>query len=225
MEQTALRPKPMPGREPHSDRAPDRGHRPHAARRRGKRITTLLLGLLCAAVLLLTGVGLGTVGAAVIGMSRLAETQRQAGTGAPGQGQGASGPTGQKTTGSRPSGAGASAGAEGKAPSTATAGTPSRAGAQAARTPGPRPVLGVDAVDAPGGSGALLVGVRVPGPGHSAGLVRGDAIVALGATRVRSAADLARAVAAAHPGRNVTLTVRHAGGSRQVLTAAPGIAT
>ncbi|MFE0727419.1 PDZ domain-containing protein [Streptomyces antibioticus] len=77
MEQTALRPKPLPGQEPGDDTDPGgRTPRPHAARRGHRRLATLLTGLLVGTVLVLTGVGLGTVGATVIGMSRLAELQR-----------------------------------------------------------------------------------------------------------------------------------------------------
>ncbi|MEV0478674.1 hypothetical protein AB0I50_54710, partial [Streptomyces prunicolor] len=45
MEQTALRPKPMPGQEPGGGTKPGTGRRPHAARRRGRRLMTLLFGL------------------------------------------------------------------------------------------------------------------------------------------------------------------------------------
>ncbi|EPH42804.1 PDZ domain-containing protein [Streptomyces aurantiacus] len=223
MEQTALRPKPIPGHEPGPGRTPaEPPRRPHAAHRRGRRLVTLLFGLLCATVLVLSGVGLGTVGATVIGMSKLAEMQRQAG------GQGAPTPGGQ-APGQGPPGA---AKEPGKGP-----GTPPGAGApeqkasagegSAAVGPraAPRPALGVEAVDAPRGSGALVVGVHQPGPGHAAGLVRGDVLVAFGETRVRSAGDLAKAVTDARPGRNTTLTVRHASGERQVLSARPGLAT
>ncbi|MFD3836216.1 PDZ domain-containing protein [Streptomyces sp. NPDC058642] len=78
MEQTALRPKPMPGQEPGGGSKPRAPRHPHAAPRRGRKLRTLLLGLFVGAVLVLSGVGLGTVGATVIGMSRLAESQRQA---------------------------------------------------------------------------------------------------------------------------------------------------
>ncbi|TGB08003.1 PDZ domain-containing protein [Streptomyces sp. MZ04] len=88
-----------------------------------------------------------------------------------------------------------------------------------------RPALGVEAVDAPGGPGALLVGVHSPGPGHTAGLVRGDVLLAFGKTRIGSAKGLAAAVAAAEPGRSVTLTVRHESGDRQFLSATPGFVT
>ncbi|MFJ2773952.1 PDZ domain-containing protein [Streptomyces sp. NPDC087300] len=250
MDQTALRPKPMPGQEPDgsgghgwsSGRRPgrlfgkkrgkrfDRGsgrepdgrsrsgrstpghsHRPHAVRRRGRRLTTLFSCLLLAAVLVLSGIGLGTVGATVIGMSRLAEMQRAApppGMGAKaGHAPGASSapakeqrPTGDKDQ--RP----ATPPAQGRAPHHPAA-------------------LGVEAVDAPGGPGALLIGVHIPGPGYTAGLVRGDTLLAFGGTRVGSAAGLASAVAAARPGKEVTLTVRHEGGGRQRLTVRPGIVT
>ncbi|MFF3916204.1 PDZ domain-containing protein [Streptomyces sp. NPDC001852] len=78
MEQTALRPKPMPGQDPREGGTPDPPRRPHAAPRRGRRLRTLLSVLCAGTVLVLSGVGIGTVGAAVIGMSRLAELQRQA---------------------------------------------------------------------------------------------------------------------------------------------------
>lgn len=85
MEQTVLRPKPMPGQGPAESETTEPGvRRPHAApRRRGRRLTTLLCALLAGAVLVLSGVGLGTLGATVIGMSRLAELQKQARPGAP----------------------------------------------------------------------------------------------------------------------------------------------
>jgi membrane-associated protease RseP (regulator of RpoE activity) len=212
MEQTALRPKPMPGQEPVGARKSGPTRRPHAARRRGRRLTTLLFGLFVAAVLMLTGVGLGTVGVTVIGMSRLAELQRQAGgPGVPGQaasGRGAPGQDGRHTlTGppvSEPANPSASAPPRRRVPVTAT--------------------LGLEAVDAEK-SGALVVGVHVPGPGFTAGLVRGDVLLDVGRTRIDTAADLARAVAGARPGREVVLTVRHRGGGYQQLTAVPGVVT
>ncbi|WP_405662414.1 PDZ domain-containing protein [Streptomyces sp. RK9] len=258
MEQTALRPKPLPGDEPDPGRpsptataseapgkpgrpaAPRKGHRPHAARRRGRRLFSLLFGLFCAAVLLLSGIGLGTVGATVIGMSKLAEMQSQAGE----QGAAMGAAPGAASGAGAGAGAGAPSGADHatspkpapKAPrdaspkktasGRATSGTASAGKGAAAVGPGsPRPALGVEAVDAPGGGGALLVGVHQPGPGHAAGLVRGDVLLAFGGSRVASAGDLAKAVAGARPGRNVTLTVRHASGVRQVLTARPGLVT
>ena len=212
MEQTALRPKPMPGQEPGGGRKSGSARRPHAARRRGRRLTTLLCGLFVAAVLVLTGVGLGTVGVTVIGMSRLAELQRQAGgSGVPGQaasGRGAPGHDGQRTrTGppvSEPANPSASAPPRRRVPATAT--------------------LGVEAEDAEK-SGALVVGVHIPGPGFTAGLVRGDVLLVFGRTRIDTAADLARAVAGARPGREVVLTVRHRSGGYQQLAAVPGVVT
>ncbi|TXS46657.1 PDZ domain-containing protein [Streptomyces sp. uw30] len=197
MEQTALRPKPMPGQGPGDEAASGPGaRRPHAApRRRGRRLTTLLCALLAGTVLILTGVGLGTLGATVIGMSRLAELQKRAGPGTPG------GPATSAHPGSSTS------------PSSAPSSAPSPAAVA---------TLGVEAVDAEK-PGAVIVGVHVPGPGYTAGLVRGDVLLAFDRTRIDSAADLARAVAAARPGDEATLTVRHRGGGYQQLTVVPGV--
>ncbi|MFD4969382.1 PDZ domain-containing protein [Streptomyces sp. NPDC058424] len=194
MDQTALRPKPMPGQEPGGGvHGPVR--RPLAARRRGRRLAALACGLLAAIVLVLSGVGLGTVGLTVIGTSRPApaEPQRQAGT------RGRTDP----------------------APASAPATPP------AAPVPVPvpvRPTLGVEVVD-DGKPGARVVGIHVPGPGYTAGLIRGDVLLVFGGTRVDTAADLARAVAGSRPGQAVVLTVRHAGGGHQQLTVTPGIVT
>ncbi|MER7840629.1 PDZ domain-containing protein [Streptomyces sp. NPDC096040] len=184
MEQTALRPKPIPGQERRDGPEPGPARRPHAARRRGRRVRSLLFGLVVSTVLVLSGVGLGTVGATVIGMSRLAELQRHAPPKPPG-------PTPSATAG------------------------PSRTAAA---------TLGVEAVDAEK-VGAMVVGVHVPGPGYRAGLVRGDVLLQLGGTRIGSAADLARAVAEAHPGKEAKLTVRHESGGYQQLTVVPGVVT
>ncbi|WP_328677297.1 PDZ domain-containing protein [Streptomyces sp. NBC_01261] len=189
MEQTALRPKPMPGQEPGDGTKPGPTRRPHAARRRGRRLMTLLFGLFVGTVLVLSGVGLGTVGATVIGMSKLAEMQRRAA----GQPAPTTAPTGRTTSSPSPS--------------------PSPAPAAAS--------LGVEAVDAEK-AGALIVGVHLPGPGYTAGLIRGDVLLTFGGTRVDSAADLARAVARAHPGDEVTITVRHHSGGFQQFTVVPG---
>jgi S1-C subfamily serine protease len=80
----------------------------------------------------------------------------------------------------------------------------------------------VEAVDAEK-AGALVVGVHVPGPGYSAGLVRGDVLLTFGGARVDTAADLVRAVAEARAGEAVTLTVRHESGGYQQLSVVPGI--
>lgn len=278
MEQTALRPKPMPGQEPgggklgkfgRGDRA-DRGgrfgvrrkfgigqktragrtsgtgrrsgsgsgHRPHAARRRGRRLVTLLFGLLFSAALVLTGVGLGTVSATVIGMSKLADMQKQAQAQGGAKGRGGQGGQGGQAAPGGPAGPGGPVD-QGRASKPAAPGTASQPAAPQKPSPKPpgkepgkaeartaaRPALGVEAVDAPGGAGALLVGVHSPGPGHTAGLVRGDVLLAFDKTRIASAKALAAAVAAADPGRNVTLTVRHAGGGRQSLVVTPGFVT
>ncbi|MEV7339309.1 PDZ domain-containing protein [Streptomyces sp. NPDC093544] len=200
MEQTALRPKPMPGQEPGGGRPAGGNRRPHAARRRGKRLMTLLFGLFVGTVLVLSGVGLGTVGATVIGMSKLADLQKQAAAAPP--------PTGSKAA---PGGV-----------SSAPAKEPEE---QPEKKESVRATLAVEAVDVPEGTGALVVGVHVPGPGYTAGLVRGDVLLAFGETRIDRAADLARAVAAAKPGTSVTLTVRHANGNEQQLSTTPGVVT
>ncbi|MFJ4832531.1 PDZ domain-containing protein [Streptomyces sp. NPDC088747] len=223
MEQTALRPKPMPGQEPGGGRPAAGTRRPHAARRRGRRLVTLLFGLFVGAVLVLSGVGLGTVGATVIGMSKLADLQKQAADAAPPSGSRSAPGTGSSIPAKEPEAKGSEAGeSEAKG---------SEAGEsreeQRPETESVRATLGVEAVDVPGdeGEGALVVGVHVPGPGHTAGLVRGDILLAYGETRVDGAADLARAVAAARPGTAATLTVRHADGTRQQLSATPGFVT
>ncbi|MYX95645.1 PDZ domain-containing protein, partial [Streptomyces sp. SID486] len=97
----------------------------------------------------------------------------------------------------------------------------------AAPAPAPAPpgaTLGVEVVDA-GKPGALVVGVHVPGSGYAAGLIRGDVVLQLGSDRVDTAADLARAVRRARPGKAVLLTVRHSGGGYQQLTVTPGVVT
>lgn len=207
MEQTALRPKPMPGQERSGGRPSGSPRRPHAARRRGRRLMSLLFGLLVGMVLVLSGVGLGTVGATVIGMSKLADLQKQAGV------QGAAGQPGRTSGAPQIGGSKSASGAGSPSPSEGPGKEPVKA------------ILGVEAVDAPKDAGALVVGVHIPGPGYTAGLVRGDVLLAFGESRIASAADLARAVAAARPGTTITLTVRHANGGRQQLSAVPGIVT
>ncbi|WP_217184668.1 PDZ domain-containing protein [Streptomyces sp. AC495_CC817] len=229
MEQTALRPKPMPGGEPCGDRPSGPTRRPHAAPRRARqRLVTLLLALAACVALVLSGVGLGTMGATVIGMSRLAELRERA--------------AGERGAATRP---------DDRARSGVPKSTPGQGSSPPPGTGAPtRPTLGVEAVDVPAsasasapeaapaatpsaaptsagaaGRGALVVGVHVPGPGHAAGLVRGDTVLALGGTRTGSASDLARAVAAARPGVALKLLVRHANGTRQYLVAVPGVVT
>ncbi|QJS09346.1 PDZ domain-containing protein [Streptomyces argyrophyllae] len=182
MEQTALRPKPVPGQDRREHDTPAPGRHPHAAPRRGRRLRTLLCGLCAGTVLVLSGVGMGAVGATVIGMSGLAGPRHQAPPPAP---------------------------------------APARAAPTPVAAP-PGPALGVEAVDARE-AGALVVGVHVPGPGYAAGLVRGDVVLQWGEARVDTAADLARAVRRARPGKAVLLTVRHASGGYQQLTVTPGV--
>jgi S1-C subfamily serine protease len=184
---------------------------------------TLLFGLFVGTVLVLAGVGLGTVGATVIGMSKLADLQKQAGAGAPGlpAHPGKPGPSGQPGSSGQSGQPGKPSGA---VPSTGSKSAPG-SGSPVPGKEQARSTLGIEAVDAPKGAGAVVVGVHVPGPGYTAGLVRGDVLVALGATHVGSAADLARAVAAAPPAAAVTLTVLHADGSRQRLSTTPGVVT
>ncbi|MEU0999840.1 PDZ domain-containing protein [Streptomyces tibetensis] len=71
MEQTALRPKPMPGQDPGgAARAAGPGPsrpRPHAARRRGRRLLNVLLAGFAGVVLVLSGIGLGAMGTTVLG--------------------------------------------------------------------------------------------------------------------------------------------------------------
>lgn len=71
MEQTALRPKPMPGQEPEraasaTGAGPSRP-RLRAARRRGRRLLNVLFAGFVGAVLVLSGISLGAMGATVIG--------------------------------------------------------------------------------------------------------------------------------------------------------------
>ncbi|GAA2761058.1 PDZ domain-containing protein [Streptomyces paradoxus] len=184
MEQTALRPKPMPGQDP-DGAAPATGPgpsrpRPHAARRRGRRLLNVLLAGCAGAVLVLSGIGLGAMGATVLGKGGRLD------------------PRGWHT-----------ASLPGPSPSA----TPS---APAAAT------LGVQVMDARK-PGAEVVGLHVPGPAQAAGLVRGDVLLAFGATRIDTAADLVRAVARARPGSEVRLTVRHRSGGYEQLILVPAV--
>ncbi|MFI5873701.1 PDZ domain-containing protein [Streptomyces sp. NPDC051445] len=217
MEETALRPKPLPGSEPGGGAGPGgQGRRPHSARRRGRRLTTLLLGLLAGAVLVLTGVGLGTVGVTVIGMNGPAGLQRHAEPGAPGA----------PGAGSAPGRAGPAL-PSGSSPLSGLSGLSGSSGSSGTATVPPRPpraTLGLEAVDAER-TGAEIVAVHVPGPGWTAGLVRGDVVLKFGGTRIGSATDLAGAVEEARPGVMITMTVRHRDGGYRWLTVTPGVVT
>ncbi|CAM5325456.1 hypothetical protein SHIRM173S_04977 [Streptomyces hirsutus] len=229
MEQTALRPKPMPGRG--AAGAGDTGGgadrngsgdgpgarcgsgrpRSHAARRRGRRLNTTLLAMLLGTVLVLSGVGVGAMGATVVGADGLAGLQRRAGFADVDVPPGSPGSTGSP-------GASGASGAPGPSVASGAGVAPAPASASVVAR------LGVEVVD-DHGPGALVAGVQVPGPGFSAGLVRGDVLLALGDTRTDTAADLARAVLRARPGAEVPLTVRHRSGGFQQLTAVPGFVT
>jgi putative serine protease PepD len=84
--------------------------------------------------------------------------------------------------------------------------------------------LGVAAADSTGANGAgdVLVGqVRAGGPAAQAGVRTGDAITAIGATKVDSVDSLIAATAALTPGRPTTVTVlRH--GQTKTLDITPG---
>ncbi|MFI8092954.1 PDZ domain-containing protein [Streptomyces sp. NPDC086080] len=195
MEQPALRPRPLPGDRGGSAGRP-RSVRPagqRSGRPGGRRPVSVALGVSAGAVLVLSGVGLGAMGATIVGSGGLAELTRHAGT-AP--------VSGTSTPSSRPG--------PPSAPVRASAPVVARLGVEVADDRRP---------------GARVVGVHRPGPGFSAGLVPGDVLLTFGGTRVDSAADLARAVARARPGDEVTLTVRHRGGGYQRLTAVPGVVT
>ncbi|MEU4876390.1 PDZ domain-containing protein [Streptomyces sp. NPDC021608] len=203
MEQTALRPKPMPGQERRGRTGPgDPVPRPPAAHRRGGRRTTLLFGLFAGAVLVLSGVGLGVVGTAVIGRGGPGEPLRQAGAG----------------IAAAPAGRGGDAGRA--VPSATSAPAPPSG-------PSPRPAratLGLEAVDART-AGARIVAVHVPGPGFTAGLVRGDVLVRFDGAAIHSATDLARRVDATRPGRAVRCTVCRPGAPCRQATVTPGVVT
>ncbi|MET7288338.1 PDZ domain-containing protein [Streptomyces sp. NPDC005573] len=144
--------------------------------------------------LVLCGVGLGTVGTSLTGRGGPAGAQRH-------------------TPPSAAPGAPAAA-VSGASPRTMAALGP------AETRPGAS--LGLEAVDARD-VGALVTAVHTPGPGYTAGLVRGDILLQFGAARIDTAADLARAVAHAGPGTEVTVTVRHRSGNFQQLTVVPGV--
>ncbi|MDI3389503.1 S1C family serine protease [Streptomyces sp. B-S-A8] len=218
MEETVLRPRPMPGRAGESAG----GCGPRPVRRRGRRLLTALLGVLVALTLVLAGVGLGVVGATVIGMSDLAGLKREAGSHLPGR-------AGESAAADRKGGAHNSGGASSQEPQggqeeavRAEATAHASWGASGATA---RATLGVEAVDLPASAGAQLVGVHVPGPAYAAGLVRGDVIIAVDDVRTASAAALAATVGKARPGEALALTVRHRTGERESLVVTPGVVT
>lgn len=205
MEQTVLRPKPMPGRTPETGAEQASAGPPRPPRRR--RPATVLCGALAGAVLVLAGAGIGAMGTTVAGWNGIAELRQWSGDPDAAALRGGPSPSSDQPRTAAPS-ASPSASAAVAAPLAA----PPSAGA----------TLGVAAVD-DDEPGALVVDVQTPGPGHAAGLVRGDLLLAFGTTRVESAADLARAVARARPGEEVSLTVRRASGGHQQLAVVPGV--
>ncbi|MFG2575843.1 PDZ domain-containing protein [Streptomyces sp. NPDC048481] len=221
--QTALRPKRLPGQEPPGGRSGpgDPAPRPCAVHPRGGRPTTLLSGLLAGIVLVLSGVGLGAAGTTVIGTGALAELRRQAEPGT------RTAPTGQPAEEGRPGRAGESArrgpGADAGRGAAARPSAPPLPLSGASSRP-VRATLGLEAVDARK-AGARIVAVHVPGPGYTAGLVRGDVLVRFDGVGIDSATDLAHAVDAARPGRAAHLTVCHRDGACRALTVTPGVVT
>ncbi|MEU4149326.1 PDZ domain-containing protein [Streptomyces sp. NPDC026659] len=207
MEQSVLRARPMPGRWRSESERPELVERApagrrSAARRRGRRLRSVVFSLSVGGVLVLSGVGLGAVGTSALGTSALG--LGTAGTSALGLG----------VQSGKPHHVGS--------PTAAPASVPKASGTADTRSGA---TLGLEAVDDGRGTGALVTAVHVPGPGYTAGLVRGDVLVRFGTTPVATAADLARAVARARPGAEVTVTVRHHDGAEQRLTAVPGVVT
>ncbi|MEU9399374.1 PDZ domain-containing protein [Streptomyces sp. NPDC048242] len=200
MEQSVLRARPMPGRWRSESERPEPVERvpvgrQSAERRRGRRLRSVVFSLSVGSVLVLSGVGLGAVASSAVGLGAV-------GTSALGLG----------IQGGKPHHAG---------PPTA-APVPKASGTVDTRSGA---TLGLEAVGDGRGTGALVTAVHVPGPGYTAGLVRGDVLTRFGTTPVATAADLARAVARARPGAEVTVTVRHQDGAEQRLTAVPGVVT
>ncbi|MFB7597894.1 PDZ domain-containing protein, partial [Streptomyces sp. NPDC056160] len=101
MEQTALRPKPLPGGKSGGTAPRERACGPRTGSGRVRRWPAALCGLLAGLVLLLAGVGLGAVGATVIGLSRLTEAQRLAGAAGVGGVSGVTGAAGQAAAAGR----------------------------------------------------------------------------------------------------------------------------
>jgi Trypsin-like serine proteases, typically periplasmic, contain C-terminal PDZ domain len=74
--------------------------------------------------------------------------------------------------------------------------------------PATKPVLGVQGTTARGnGSGAQIAGVQEGSPAAQAGLVAGDVVTKVGATRVEDFSDLIARIGSYAPGQKVTLTV------------------
>ncbi|MER5715491.1 PDZ domain-containing protein [Streptomyces sp. NPDC002132] len=218
MEHIVLRPKPLPGQEPDDGGGAGGGgadagagaegrvdHRPHTGGHPGRRPASLLCGLFAGVVLVLSGVALGALGTSVVAMRELGELRDQIAREAsrtPGEPDGdgrpgvLSAPVGSKSSGG--------------------------SGTSVTARDGARASLGLEVVDG-GKRGARVVAVHVPGPGYTAGLVRGDVLLTFGRTRIDSATDLARAVERAGPGRRIDMTVRQSNGQQRRLSLVLGV--
>ncbi|MEU0055327.1 PDZ domain-containing protein [Streptomyces sp. NPDC006334] len=217
MEQIVLRAKPLPGQEPDDGGGGAGGggvdagagaegrvdHRPHTGGHPGRRPASLLCGLFAGVVLVLSGVALGALGTSVVAMRELGELRDQIAREAsrtPGE------PDGRPGVLSAPVGSKSSGGS----------------GTSVTARDGARASLGLEVVDG-GKRGARVVAVHVPGPGYTAGLVRGDVLLTFGRTRIDSATDLARAVERAGPGRRIDMTVRQSNGRQRRLSLVLGV--
>ena len=74
------------------------------------------------------------------------------------------------------------------------------------------PVIGVTARDVTGGAGALVAALDADGPAAAGGIEPGDIIVAVGGTRVASAAEMVATLREHEPGDRIAIEVARAGG-------------
>jgi S1-C subfamily serine protease len=77
--------------------------------------------------------------------------------------------------------------------------------------------LGLKVADAPGGSGALVGGVREDSPGFRAGVEAGDVIVELSGRAVTCVADLEQIAAKRPPGQPTSMTVLRNGAQQTLI--------
>jgi putative serine protease PepD len=85
-----------------------------------------------------------------------------------------------------------------------------------------RGYLGIQTADAATGTGAVIASVVPGGPAAHSGLRAGDRIVSIGDSPVAQADDVAAAIAAVKPGREVKLTVQRSGGGRRTVAVTLG---